>query len=713
MRQVEYKNREIEQAKAALEEKAEQLALSSRYKSEFLANMSHELRTPLNSLLILARMLADNPDSNLTSKQIEYAQTIHGSGTDLLSIINDILDLAKIESGTVTLNIEPERFSELNDYVERAFRQVANGKGLAFDVKVAPGLPAAMQTDEKRLQQILKNLLSNAFKFTDQGKVSLQVAPAKSGWTPGHPQLDAAETVVAFSVTDTGVGIPANKQQSIFEPFQQADGTTSRQYGGTGLGLSISRELARLLGGEIHVVSAPAKGSTFTLYLPLNYRAAGVVEKTTPAAAPQSVGPAEAERGPRMFKSELAPGAQPAMRDDRDDIRPDDRVALIVEDDARFASALLDVARESGFKGVIALNGAVALQLVKGLAPDTITLDLRLPDMDGWALLDQLKHDPETRHIPVNVISGTDSAQRCFHMGALGVVQKPAAKEVLQEALARTRDFIEREVKTLLVANGDDALRAGIAEALHDNGIRITEVGSGKKALEALQRSRYDCVVVGPSLADMSAIELLRKFARVQQASDVPIVMYAAEDLSRGEQDKLRRLAEIVVLKKAGTPEAVLEQTTLFLHQAVGNLPQKTRRLLAQRSRSAPELAGKKALIVDDDIRNIFALTSVLEQQGMVVYNAENGKDGIEVLTNTPGIDAVLMDIMMPELDGYDTIRIMRKLDAYKDLPIIAITAKAMKGDREKCIEAGASDYLSKPVNMEQLLSLLRVWTAQ
>jgi signal transduction histidine kinase/DNA-binding response OmpR family regulator/HAMP domain-containing protein len=716
MRQVEYKNREIEQAKAALEEKAEQLALSSRYKSEFLANMSHELRTPLNSLLILARMLADNSGANLTPKQVEYAQTIHGAGTDLLSIINDILDLAKIESGTVTLNIEHQRFSELGDYVERTFRQVANGSGLAFEVKVAPGLPAAIQTDEKRLQQILKNLLSNAFKFTERGKVSMQVAAARAGWTAGHPQLDAADSVVAFSVTDTGVGIPANKQQSIFEPFQQADGTTSRRYGGTGLGLSISRELARLLGGEIRVVSSPGKGSTFTLYLPLTYRAAagekGALAAAAPQAEPQSrPGLALAERSPRVIKTELSPRAQAAVRDDRDEIRPDDRVVLIVEDDARFASTLLELAHESGFKGVVALNGAAALALVKELAPDTITLDLRLPDMDGWALLDLLKHDPETRHIPVNVISVTESAQRCFHMGALGVVQKPAAKEVLQEALARTRHFIEREVRTLLVANGDSALRAGIADALHDNGVKITEVESGKGALEALQRSRYDCVVVGPSLADMSTTELLRKFARIQRASDVPIVMYAAEDLSRGEQDNLRRLAEIVVLKKVSTPEAVLEQATLFLHQAVANLPQNTRRLLAQQARSAPELAGKKALIVDDDVRNIFALTSVLEQQGMIVVNAENGKDGIEVLKNSPDVDAVLMDVMMPELDGYDTIRIMRKLDAYKDLPIIAITAKAMKGDREKCIEAGASDYLAKPVNTEQLLSLLRVWT--
>ncbi|MGH8642395.1 MAG: response regulator, partial [Burkholderiales bacterium] len=430
------------------------------------------------------------------------------------------------------------------------------------------------------------------------------------------------------------------------------------------------------------------------------------------SAAPQ-IGPAQAGRSPRMFKSEVAPGGQPTIRDDRDAIRPDDRIALIVEDDAKFASTLLEVARESGFKGVIALNGGAALELVKELTPDTITLDLRLPDMDGWALLDQLKHDPETRHIPVNVISVTERQQRCFHMGALGVLQKPAAKEVLQEALARTREFIEREVKTLLVANSDGTLRAGIADALHQNGVKIAEVESGKKALDALQRSRFDCVVMGPTLTDMRAIDLLKRFARIQRANDVPIVMYGADDLSRGEQDNLRKLAEIVVLKKASTPEAVLEQTTLFLHQAVNSLPPKSRRLLTQHAKSAPELSGKKALIVDDDVRNIFALTSVLEQQGMVVYNAENGKDGIEVLTNTPDVDAVLMDIMMPELDGYDTIRIMRKLDAYKNLPIIAITAKAMKGDREKCIEAGASDYLSKPVNTEQLLSLLRVWTAQ
>ena len=388
-------------------------------------------------------------------------------------------------------------------------------------------------------------------------------------------------------------------------------------------------------------------------------------------------------------------------------------MVVIVEDDLKFASALLDVARESGFKGVVAANAGTALPLVKELAPDAITLDLLLPDMDGWAMLDLLKHDPVTRHIPVNVISVSDQMNRCMHMGALGVVQKPAAKEALQEALARTRKFVDREVKTLLVAYGDTAQREGISDALRTDGVKITGVGSGKEALEAAQRSPFDCIVVDRTLGDMSATDFLKNFAKTQRAAKIPIVMYGTDGQGRNEHDSLRKLAEVVILKNVSTPEAVLEEATLFLHQAVERLPGKTRELLAQRRKSPQELSGKKALIVDDDIRNIFALTSVLEQHGMIAINAENGKDGIELLTNTPGIDVVLMEIMMPELDGYDTIRIMRKPEKFKDLPIIAITAKAMIGDREKCIEAGASDYLAKPVNTEQLLSLLRVWLTQ
>jgi len=713
MRQVEYKNREVEQAKAALEEKAEQLALSSRYKSEFLANMSHELRTPLNSLLILAKLLSDNAGNNLTTKQIDYAQTIYAAGADLLSLINDILDLAKIESGTVTLDIAPERFSALRDYVERTFRQVAQDKSLEFIVETAPDLPAVIHTDEKRVQQIVKNLLSNAFKFTERGKVILRISPATSGWTPGHAQLDAVERVVAFAVTDTGIGIPENKKKVIFEAFQQADGTTSRKYGGTGLGLSISRELTRLLGGEILVESVPGKGSTFTLYLPLAHEPAAEEPRAQKAPAEESkLRPAYPMRSGTGSAPKVGHvvRARPQVSDDREDIQTGDRVVLIIEDDAKFAVTLLDIARESGFKGVVALDANTALGLVKELDPDAITLDLKLPDMDGWAVLDFLKRDPETRHIPVSVISVEEQTHKYLHMGALGAVHKPAVKEALQEALAKTRRMIENEIRSLLVVTGNDAERATLTEALRGDGLKITGLRSGKQALDALRKNQFDCMVLGTALRDMTAIGLIRKVVQAETASELPIVIYETETLSNGERDNLKKLAEVVVLKSARTLESVLEETTLFLHQTVSDLPTGQRQqLLTAIRRTTPDLDAKKVLIVDDDVRNIFALTGALEQHGITVLNAENGKDGLETLKNNPGIDLVLMDIMMPELDGYDTIRIIRGLEHFRNLPIIAVTAKAMKGDREKCIEAGASDYISKPVNIEQLLSLLRV----
>ena len=712
MRQVEYKNREVEQAKAALEEKAEQLALSSRYKSEFLANMSHELRTPLNSLLILAKLLADNVGSNLTSKQIDYAQTIYSAGTDLLSLINDILDLAKIESGTITLDIEAEHFSALRDFVERTFRQVAQDKGLGFVVQVASDLPAVIHTDEKRLQQILKNLLSNAFKFTEQGSVTLHISAVRSGWIQGHAQLETATQVVAFAVTDTGIGIPENKQKVIFEAFQQADGTTSRRYGGTGLGLSISRELARLLGGEIRVDSNPGKGSTFTLYLPLVHEPAGF--ETRAASLPggdAQPSPASARQANAIvgLKTGTAMRAQSRVSDDRDDIQPGDRVVLIVEDDARFASTLLEVVRESGFKGVVALDAGAALGLVRELAPNAITLDLKLPDMDGWAVLDLLKRNPETRHIPVSVISVEDRVHKCLQMGALQAVRKPAAREALQEMLAKTRKIIEYEIRRLIVVDGNEAERASIAEALRGEGVEISVYAEGRQALDALRKSRFDCMVLGPALRDMTAVDFIKKIVHSKTAPDLPFVMYQADGVDGSDRGRLGKVAEVVVLKSAPTLEAVLEETTLFLHQTVDDLPTDKRQLLVDGYKATPELAGKKVLIVDDDIRNIFALTGALEQHGMTVLDAENGKDGIETLKNNSDVDIVLMDVMMPELDGYDTIRVIRGLEEFRSLPIIAVTAKAMKGDREKCIEAGASDYISKPVNIEQLLSLMRV----
>ena len=713
MAQVELKNREVEQAKAALEEKAEQLVLSSRYKSEFLANMSHELRTPLNSLLILAKMLADNPSHNLLPKQVEYAQTIHSAGTDLLSLINDILDLAKIESGTVTLDISAEHFSELRDYVDRAVRQLAQDKGLEFIIKLDPELPVAVQTDAKRLQQILKNLLSNAIKFTRQGHVSLIISPATSGWSADHARLNAADRVVMFAVEDTGIGIAPNKQKLIFEAFQQADGTTSRVYGGTGLGLSISRELTRLLGGEIKVESASGRGSTFTLFLPVGYSQTAVEEaQPVVVETPRIEIPEEMRPGYRWF-TELSPRSLSSTGDDRGYIAPGDRVVLIVEDDAKFAAVLLELVRENGFKGVVAQDGGTALAMAKEFMPDAITLDLRLPDVDGWAVLDQLKHSADTRHIPVNVISLTDNAHRCFHLGALGVIQKPAAREVLQEALSRTHTFLERGVKTLLVADAGAKDGGDLVDLLREDGVEITAVSTSKGALDAVQKKRYDCVVVGPTLDDGRGLDLLRRLARTRKASGMPIVMYEANDFSPSEQDRLRKLAEVVILKSVSTREAVLRETTLFLHQAIDRLPPTKRDMLVDLQEANRDLGGRKVLIIDDDIRNIFAMTGALEQHGLTVINAENGKDGIEMLKANPDIDLVLMDIMMPELDGYDTIRVIRGLGEFRSLPIIAITAKAMKGDREKCIEAGASDYVAKPLDMEQLTSMLRVWLAR
>jgi signal transduction histidine kinase/DNA-binding response OmpR family regulator/HAMP domain-containing protein len=713
MRQVELKNREVELAKAALEEKAEQLALSSRYKSEFLANMSHELRTPLNSLLILAKLLADNAGNHLTPKQIDYAQTIYAAGADLLSLINDILDLAKIESGTVTLDIAPLHLAELRDYVERTFRQGALDKGIAFGIEIESSLPAVIHTDEKRLQQILKNLLSNAFKFTEKGTIALRIFQPSSGWTRGSLTLDPGDRVVAFSVNDTGIGIPENKQKVIFEAFQQADGTTSRQYGGTGLGLSISRELTRLLGGEIKVESIPGRGSTFVLYL-------RIPGQTADAEAGQNARAGDAARGtsalsrarPALAGAEQGPRRRADLKDDRDGIHPGDRVLLIVEDDVKFAHTLLDVAHDNGFKGVIAVDGSAALILARDLQPDAITLDLRLPEVDGWVVLDLLKHGVETRHIPVSVISVDEQMRDCLHMGAIDIVQKPATREVLHEALVKTRSLVERDVKTLLVADGDDARRSELIEALGGEGVQLVNADTGKQALAELRAQRFDCVVLGPRLKDMSAIALLKAVAESGSVAEMPFVLCETESLGGVEQDKLRKLAEIIVLKKASTREQVLDETTLFLHQALSALPPDKRRIVEAR-RSDPRLADRKVLIVDDDVRNLFALTGALEQYGLIVSNAENGKEAIEVLKNVPGIDMVLMDIMMPELDGYDTIRVIRGQDQFRNLPIIAVTAKAMKEDREKCIEAGASDYIAKPVNVEQLMSLMRVWLNQ
>ncbi|HET8834309.1 MAG TPA: response regulator [Gemmatimonadales bacterium] len=710
--EVELKNKEVEQAKVALEEKAEQLALISKYKSEFLANMSHELRTPLNSLLILSQILSENADGNLTTKQVGFAQTIHSSGSDLLDLINDILDLSKIESGTMAVDISAVPFAEVRKFVESTFRQMADLKGLHFDVDVDPALPPALQTDTKRLQQVLKNLLSNAFKFTERGSVSLQARLATTGWNPEQELLNAANAVVAFSVSDTGIGIPREKHGVIFEAFQQGDTGTSRKYGGTGLGLSISRQITRLLGGEIRLESVPGLGSTFTLYLPLIYPMA-------PAAAPSvEVSPTDAENAETAAKVVpaptsrvmLAPVVERAVSDDRGTIEQGDRILLIAEDDPNFAQILLDLARDRGFKGLVAHRADRALALAREYQPTAVTLDLRLPDADGWTILDRLKHDPGTRHIPVHIISVEENWQRGLRLGAIDFLTKPATKELLSDALTTLHEFIDRPVKRLLVVEDDAVARQSIVELIGEGDVQTTTVGSGEAALEALQAGSYDCMVLDLGLPDMTGFQLITRVKSEIGLRKLPTIVYTGKQLTKREEAELGRLAESVVIKDARSPERLLDETALFLHRVTANLPDGKRRMLEALHRTDPTLTGRTVLIVDDDVRNIFALTTFLERSEMKVVYAESGREGITRLQATPEVDVVLMDVMMPEMDGYETIRAIRDMATFKHLPIIAVTAKAMKGDREKCIEAGASDYIAKPVDMDQLLSLLRVW---
>ncbi len=705
--QVEATNREIELAKLALQEKAEQLELTSKYKSEFLANMSHELRTPLNSLLILSELLAEDPEANLNPKQREFARTIHGSGSDLLALINDILDMAKIESGTMTIDVEEVSFESLHDYVDRSFLPVAQTKGLAWNVVLAEDLPRALATDSKRLQQVLRNLISNACKFTDTGGVSLRFEMAAGGWSVDHPVLNRANGVVAFSVTDTGIGIPGDKLKIIFEPFQQADTGTSRKFGGTGLGLSISREIARLLGGEIRVRSEPARGSTFTLYLPLEYQPSAPREAVPPARAA-----AAPPAAPGLSSAVADPAAVAPLMDvggDRDDLQPGDRLLLIVEHDPSFAAILLDMAHQMGFKGLITSRGEMALELARSMKPEAVTLDLRLPDMTGWVVLDRLKHDPTTRHIPVHIISGDETWRRGVKRGAYAAIQKPTDRKSLLGSFAGLREFLDRKVRALLVVEDNETERLRIIEAIGDGDVRATAAASGAEAIAALGAQDFDCVVVDLGLPDMAGLDLIERIKADPATRDLPVIVYTGRDLLPAEQERLDALASAVITKDARSMERLLGETALFLHRVEEQLAPPVKVAVRETSRPGARLAGRTVLIVDDDVRNIFAMTSMLERWQMNVLRAENGREALEILNRTPGIDVVLMDIMMPEMDGYETTRAIRAMPLFRSLPIVALTAKAMKDDRQKCLDAGASDYIAKPVQSEQLGSILRV----
>ncbi|HUG90376.1 MAG TPA: response regulator, partial [Planctomycetaceae bacterium] len=706
--EVERKNVEVEQARQALEEKASQLALTSKYKSEFMANMSHELRTPLNSLLILSDQLSKNNDGNLSVRQMEYAKTIHSSGTDLLMLINDILDLTKIESGTVVVDVSELRFRDLEGYVERTFRHVAESKGVDFTIALDPGLPEAVLTDSKRLQQVIKNLLSNAFKFTHRGHVSLCVAPASGGWDAENEALNSAESVIAISVTDTGIGISPEKQRIVFEAFQQADGSTNRKYGGTGLGLAISREIARLLGGQITLVSAPGEGSTFTLYVPQTYTPVKTPRRVTVEAADHDQPPRPA---PLPLELELEPLSLPnEAGDDRNNLQPGDRVLLIVDNEVSFARLVLEAARAKGFKGLVTPLGSAALVLARDYQPDAITLDIRLPDIDGWRVLSYLKSELTTRHIPVFVISTVDNPEQGLGRGAIGVLAKPIeSQDLLDRSLESIAAFVSRS-RRVLVVDGDAARRSRLEELLAGDGIELSTAASLDEARGRFDGQRWDSIVLGPVLPGDDPASVAAELA--ERTGPGGLIVYAERHSDGRGHDgspatRFRQIPNVAVVH---TAESLLDRVVGTLHVPVERLPEPQRQMVADAHRRRTRLAGRKVLIVDDDIRNIFALTSVLEREEMQVLSAETGRDAIQVLERTPDVDAVLMDIMMPEMDGLDTTRAIRELPQFRNVPIIAVTANAMKGDREKCLEAGAWDYLAKPVDPDQMLSVLRAW---
>jgi len=678
------------------QEKAEELARASQYKSEFLANMSHELRTPLNSLLILSRSLADNDDENLNAEQVESARIIHDAGSNLLRLINDILDLSKVEAGKMELAVEPFPLADLVRTLGRTFNHVAQEKKLAFQVHLSPDLPGTIRTDGGKLEQVVNNLLSNAFKFTANGGVTVTIGrPAPGDEVPEG--IDRARSI-AIAVTDSGIGIPPEKFQRVFHAFEQVDASTSRQYGGTGLGLAISRRIAMLLGGDIALRSVPGEGSTFTVYLP--------EEPTHSGSGPVSV---PLEQAAAEATLPLSPGLlAERIDDDRDTLAPGDTVILVVEDDPAFARILADMIHRKGHRVLAAADGESGLALARRYRPTGILLDVMLPGMDGWTVIDRLKHDPATRHIPVHFISATDDATRGLELGAVGFLTKPVSREAITTAFDRLMHFAEGRMRHLLVVDDDASARAAVRTLLKDDAVAIEEASSGEEALAKTASEAYDCIVLDLGLPGMSGFEFLEQMA--QRGHTPPVVVYSGRDLSREESLRIRQYTDSIVVKGARSPDRLLDEVSLFLHSIRhGNATS------ADEARPAggvdeADLRGRRVLIVDDDMRNLFALSKVLRTKGVDVAMAQDGRKAIDTLEKDPAIELVLMDIMMPVMDGYDTMRAIREQHAFARLPIIALTAKAMRGDREKCLEAGANDYLSKPIDVDRLLSMIRVW---
>ncbi|MFI5152972.1 MAG: HAMP domain-containing protein [Chitinophagales bacterium] len=724
--EVEAKNKEVEEARKSLEEKAEQLTLTSKYKSEFLANMSHELRTPLNSLLILAQQLYENGEGNLNEKQIRYAKTIHSCGDDLIQLINDILDLSKIESGFITANVSAVHFSEIASFVETTFKPISEARHLRFTIDIDPELPDQMHTDPQRLNQILKNLLSNSFKFTEKGEVKLKISVANKSWKPGISLgLVQAEKVVAFAISDTGIGIPIEKQNIIFEAFQQAEGSTSRKYGGTGLGLSISRGLAELLGGTIELKSYPTQGSVFTLFLPIDNEV-GVVSKEGSgklnALQQYHLGDSSGEIDTLLHSLRAANEISEAKDlqivnemindsgDDRNNIQPGDKVILVVEDDLRFGRIIIDKAHENGLKTIVAVSYIEVFDFVNRFVPIAVTLDVKLPDTSGWKVLDLLRNDFNYRHIPIHLISGEENRSLALKRGARSFYLKPLDNASLDKLFDEIIFFSKKESKRVLVVEDNEADASQIFKFLKDDKVNPTLVSTGKDAVSEIQDQDYDCIILDYSLPDISGADLIDKVI-ANRKNMIPVIVYSARDFNQEELHQINRLSHNVLLKGANSIEQLLEETVLQLHIDHKELAPEKRRIIENNRMRQDILSGKNILVVDDDVRNLFALTTVFERYHMNVITAESGKEAIQIINDDKTrIDMVLMDIMMPEMDGYETTQKIRREHKNSSLPIIAVTAKAMKGDRQKCIEAGASDYITKPLKIDQLLSLMRVW---
>jgi CheY-like chemotaxis protein/CHASE3 domain sensor protein len=694
---LDQRNAALRRVQRDLEDRADELQRASRYKSEFLANMSHELRTPLNSALILAKLLGDNPQGNLSAEQVKFAKAIYASGNDLLVLINDILDISKVEAGKLEVVIEDVTLDKLARSLESTFSPLAAEKRLGFKLTMHPDVPASLVTDRHRVEQILKNLLSNALKFTDSGEVALVVSAAPEGG-------------VVFAVSDSGIGIAPEQQQLIFEAFHQADGTTSRRYGGTGLGLSISRDLTRLLGGTLSVQSQPGQGSTFTLQLP---PVAPQASQRTPAAAPAKAAPSFPP-SPQAVPAAPAPPAvvpPPQFSDDRALPRDQVRRVLVIEDEPQFAHILYDLAHELGYRCLVAHGAADGFDLAQQFVPDAILLDMRLPDSTGLDVLQRLKDSPQTRHIPIHVVSAADDAQAAaLHMGAIGYAQKPATRDELMQVFARLEEKLTQKVKTVLLVEDDALQRESVIRLIGDEDIEIIAVGSGEEALDLLRRRVFDCMVTDLHLPDMQGSELLKRMAAEEIVSFPPVIVYTGRNLTRDEEAELQRYSRSIIIKGARSPERLLDEVTLFLHKVEAELSSERQGMLKAARGRDRIFEGRTILLVDDDVRNIFALTSALEQRGAAVEIGRNGREALEKLEQVPEIDLVLMDVMMPEMDGLEATRRLRADRRFEKLPVIAITAKAMKDDREQCLAAGASDYLAKPVDLERLFSLLRVW---